>query len=404
MLLSRFSFAYAGLAICSATAIASSSSSTQVLLPKQTGVYHVGRSVAELVDYSRTEPFAPDVEPVKLMISVFYPVDPWTPSSASAYMPPETARFEDEEFLAQGLASPNGTFEKVALHLASSEPAEHFSHHAPHQHPLVVFMSAEGTTRLFYNQIASTVASNGFIVVTIDVARDVDIIQYLDGSGALLNGTVWNDLNETQAAKDAYIGIGSQAEDVSFVLDSLSNATFAHSLVPNLPPSGLNTTHTAMFGHSLGGTTAYTALHTDDRIRGAIDMDGGLFGPDLLNNTDKPFMFMAHANVTRYTIDPFHTWSEAWPHLLGWKRDVVVAGMQHYDFSDEPLVFETLGITPTPGGAVANTLHLGAMKGTRALQITTTYVSAFLDFVFYGECSPILDGPVAEFREVTFEY
>jgi hypothetical protein len=44
------------------------------------------------------------------------------------------------------------------------------------------------------------------------------------------------------------------------------------------------------------------------------------------------------------------------------------------------------------------------MKGKRALEIVTTYVGAFLDFVIYGKCSVLLDGPVAEFPEVTFEY
>jgi hypothetical protein len=44
------------------------------------------------------------------------------------------------------------------------------------------------------------------------------------------------------------------------------------------------------------------------------------------------------------------------------------------------------------------------MKGDRALEIVTTYVGAFLDFVIYGKCSALLDGPLERFPEVTFEY
>jgi hypothetical protein len=47
--------------------------------------------------------------------------------------------------------------------------------------------------------------------------------------------------------------------------------------------------------------------------------------------------------------------------------------MLHYDFSDYPVVFETLGITP--GVKVAtnpNGILIGTMKGTRALQIVTS--------------------------------
>ncbi|KAK5132582.1 hypothetical protein LTR08_008841 [Meristemomyces frigidus] len=265
---------------------------------------------------------------------------------------------------------------------------------------VVIFMPAEGTTRLFYNEIASTVASNGYTVVTIDDAYVVDVVQYLDGSLEFLNQTLWNNPDLVALRELALVTIQSLVEDVSFVLDSLSNATLAHSLVPNLPPSGLNTTHTAMFGHSFGGAAAYSVLQVDERVLGGLNMDGGLFGPGLLNVTNKPFMFVA--NMSRYDVDPYHTWTDGWSSLQGWKRNIIVAETFHYDWSDYPIVFETLGITPE--GAVAAGLLVGPMKGTRALQITTTYVSAFLDFVFHGRCSSLLDGHVSEFPEVTFQY
>lgn len=191
--------------------------------------------------------------------------------------------------------------------------------------------------------------------------------------------------------------------DVSFVLDSLSNVTFAKSLVPNLPSTGLNTTHTAMFGHSLGGTTAYSLLDVDDRILGGLGMDGGLFGPPLLNGSNKPYMFVGREGHTRANGSAdLNTWKGGWQNLTGWKREIVVAGTGHYDFSDYPIVFETLGITPNTTVAVNN--GLGPMEGKRALKIATTYVGAFLDFVIHGKSSSLLDGPVDEFPEVTFEF
>jgi hypothetical protein len=44
------------------------------------------------------------------------------------------------------------------------------------------------------------------------------------------------------------------------------------------------------------------------------------------------------------------------------------------------------------------------LKGKRALEIVTSYVGVFLDFVIHGKCSALLDGPVVEFPEVNFEY
>lgn len=385
-----------------AAAAASVACSSEALLPKPTGLFQVGRSVTEVIDNSRIQPFAPDEEPVKLEISIFYPVIAQAPLTSGAYMPPETARVEDLEYSSLGFATPNGTFKKLALNLADNQATSNLNHDSPFDSPLVLFMPALGTTRLLYSQIASTIASQGYTVVTIDSAYDVDIVEFSDGSVTMFNATLEEFTNLTAIAQGAYLAIQTRVDDVSFVLDSLSNATLAHSLVPNLPQSGLNTTHTAMFGHSLGGATAFSILEMDDRVLGGLNMDGALLGPGLQNGTNKPFMLVGHANHTRdqQADDPFLTWEHVWPLLTGWKRDIFVAETEHYDFSDAPVVLEALGITP--GDQTA--LPLGSMEGNRALQIVTTYVGAFLDYVIYGKCSALLEGPVESFPEVTFEY
>ncbi|KUJ15048.1 uncharacterized protein LY89DRAFT_671443 [Mollisia scopiformis] len=397
----------AGLTVCAASAIASSPS--QILLPKPTGLYQVGRSTAELVDHSRIQPFAPDVEPVRLEVTIFYPAVHQHHSIPGAYFPLETALIEDNYLSSLGLASPNGTFEKLALHLASNEPTQNLTGQPSCEFSLVIFSPGEGTTRLFYSQIAATIASQGFIVVTIDAPYDVDVVQYPNGDLAFINSTLWDTTNDTALEATAYLAIQTRMADVSFVLDSLSNATLAATLIPNLPPSRLNTSHAAMFGHSLGGATAYSILGTDDRIVGGLDMDGLLFGPGLPNGTSKPFMLMGHGGHTRANVtdDPFGTWTAAWSNSTnstGWKRDIVISGTLHYDFSDYPIVFDTLGISPCNETVRDDNLLIGSLKGKRSLEIVTTYVGAFLDFVLFGKCSALLDGPVDEFPEVVFDY
>jgi pimeloyl-ACP methyl ester carboxylesterase len=255
---------------------------------------------------------------VKLEISLFYPVVAQDGTILAAYFSEDVAQFEDNALSGMGIKSPNGTFAKLALELASEGACQDASFQAKANFPLAIFMPGEGTTRLWYNQIASTIASNGYIVVTIDSPYDPD------GSFALLNSTLWDSSNTTVQLHTAYVGIESQVLDVSFVLDQLSNATLAHTLIPNLPNSGLNTT-TAMFGHSLGGSTAYSILEQDARILGGLDMDGGLFGPG--DGTSKPFMIMGCANHTRdFDGDPTQiSWAEAWPNITGWRRELMVA-------------------------------------------------------------------------------
>jgi hypothetical protein len=379
-------------------------SKSQIALPKPPGPFQVGRSVTELVDNSRIQPFTPykAVEPVRLMITVYYPVNSTNPTGMEQYMPLETARIEDLELSSIGLVAPNGTFEKVLVQVASEKNTEKID---SRHNQLVVFMPGEGSSRLFYSQIASAVASKGYTVVSIDAPYDVDVVEYTDRSVAQFNLTRWGTNDTEVLAKTAYLAISTRADDVSFVLDSLSNTTLAHSLLPNLPDSGLNTTHVPMFGHSLSGSTAFSVIGTDDRIMGGLSLDGNLYGPILPNGTTKPFMFLGHENHTRENIDadPLLSWQTPWPSLMGWKKYAMVAGSLHYDFSDYPILFEELGITPV-GEVATDAFLLGSLNGTRAFEIVTEYTAAFLDFVAHGKTSNLLDGPVQDFPEVTFEY
>jgi hypothetical protein len=362
----------------------------QVLLPKPTGTYEVGVGVMELIDESRLQPFAPTVQHRKLMVSLFYPVNSNKPTTPVLYFPPETAAFEDSsEQSNYGLASPNGIFEKLALQLAGKSPQTQ----GTLDFPVVLFSPAEATTRLFYSVIAQTIASSGYIVVTIDAPYDVDIVEYPDGSVALINATV----AASATVADIDLAVSVRAQDASFVLDQLHNSSVTSQLIPG-SSHGLNVSKVAMFGHSLGGVASAAAMLNDSRIAGGLNMDGSMWGPVVQKGLDRPFMLMAHTYHTRANDS---SWFDIWPNLRGWKLDIELANSLHYTFSDFPIVLQTLGIVPN--ATTANNLHLTDLNGSRALKIVTTYVTAFLDMVLKCKPSPLLQGPVAAFPEVTFE-
>ena len=369
----------------------------QLLLPKPSGAFQVGLGTMELIDKSKIQPFAPTVQPRKLMVSLFYPVDSREETSPVNYMPPETAAFEDGWEASQyALASPNGTFEKLALQLACESPQTR----AIPDFPIVLFSPAQGTTRLFYSVIAQTIASSGYIVITIDAPYDVDIVQYPDGSEALINQTI----AANPTADDINLAVSARAQDASFVLDQLRNPSVVSQLIPG-SPQGLNVDKVAMFGHSLGGAATAAAMLNDDRIAGGLAMDGSLYGPVVQKGLDRPFMLMAHTNHTRTDDDnpgdPSNSWFDIWPHLHGWKLDIILANSQHYTFSDFPIILETLGIVPN--ATTATNLLVTNLNGSRALEVVTTYVTAFLDMVLKCKYSPLLQGPVVAFPEVSFE-
>ena len=369
----------------------------QVLLPKPNGAFEVGVGIMELIDESRLQPFVPTVMPRILMVSLFYPVKSHNSTTAVKYMPPETAAFEDRsEQSLYSLISPNGTFEKLALQLARKSP--HIQD-TP-DFPVVLFSPAEATTRLFYSIIAQTIASTGYIIITIDAPYDVDIVEYPDGSVALFNTTLATDYTTA----DIETAVTARAQDATFVLDQLRNASIVSQLIP-VSSRGLNVSKVAMFGHSLGGAATAAAMLNDSRIAGGVAMDGALFGPVVQEGLDRPFMLMAHTNHTRTNdstvSDPNSSWFDIWPKLRGWKLDIILANSGHYTFSDFPIVLKTLGIAPNATTDV--NLGLTSLDGSRALEIVTTYVTAFLDMVLKCKSPPLLQGPVAAFPEVTFE-
>ena len=372
----------------------------QVLLPKPDGDYEVGLSTMELIDKSRLQLFAPTVQQRHFMVSLFYPVHSRKSTTPASYMPPETAAFEDGSELSTtgsaGLVSPNGTFERLALQVAGKSPQAQ----GTLDFPIVLFSPGEATTRLFYSVIAQTIASSGYIVITIDAPHDVDIVEYPDGSVDLINATVTN----AATIADADLAVSVRAQDASFVLDQLRNASVISQLIPGCS-QGLNVQKVAMFGHSLGGAATAAAMLNDSRIAGGIAMDGTLYGPVVQEGLDRPFMLMAHTNHTRVagngTGDADSSWFDFWSNLRGFKLDIILANSLHYTFSDLPIVLETLGIVPN--ATIANNLHVTDLNGSRALKIVTTYVTAFLDMVLKYKPSPLLQGPVAAFPEVTFE-
>jgi hypothetical protein len=47
-------------------------------------------------------------------------------------------------------------------------------------------------------------------------------------------------------------------------------------------------------------------------------------------------------------------------------------------------------------------IQIGTIRGIRALEIVSVYVTAFFDFALKGRNSTILDGPSAKYPEVEF--
>lgn len=154
--------------------------------------------------------------------------------------------------------------------------------------PILLLSPGWAIPRLYFNVIASAIASEGFTVITIDHPEDANIMIYRDGHAVYVNASTWNG---GAPGED----VQTRAADASFIIDQLSNTTAMAELLPQRWPRPLPIDLVGMLGHSPGGATAIVAAGQDSRIRGAINWDGTLFGPLPPSGLSQPVLLMMNA-------------------------------------------------------------------------------------------------------------
>lgn len=318
-------------------------------------------------------------------------------------MDPLTASWTDEQYA--GFGVPAGTFESLNLlscpPTAKSKPRNSENRHdlevrsrtqKAGEYPLVLFSSGLGNLRLFYSAMAQQIASQGYVVVTIDHTYDAGIVVFPDNTTVLAA----NITSDEQIVEDLEVRV----KDVSFVLDQLSGGL----IVPGLENGcSIDTKRVGIFGHSLGGATAASAILADSRLAGGMNLDGTLFGPlsspSPSVSINKPFVIFAHEGKNT-TTDV--SWAAFWPKLTGFKRLLELKGSAHGTFTDLPDVVDVLGLSSILPPEVAELL--GTIDGTRAMAVIGAYVGTFFDFVLKGKKIGLLDRPSKEWPEVVFEH
>lgn len=236
--------------------------------------------------------------------------------------------------------------------------------------PILLFSPGYSIPRSYYNVLASSIASEGFTVITIDHPGDANIVVYPDGHAVHTNASILHN-----ATWDYY----PRAADASFLIDQLANATAMAELLPHRGPRPLRTTRIAMLGHSAGGAAAILAAHQDPRIRAAVNWDGSILGSPDLAGTSQPVLFLTHEAAA--TPD----WREAWPRLDGPKRIVRVADTTHETFSDVATLLAAAGEDARPWAEL-----LGTIAPAEMVRVLTAYTSAWMLGAFDGEEDPAL--------------
>jgi predicted dienelactone hydrolase len=218
--------------------------------------------------------------------------------------------------------------------------------------------------------LGEDLASHGYVVAAVDHAYE--------SVGAKFPGGV---LPCAACGRPETISIApitlNRATDLSFVLDELRHNPL------------VDERRVAVVGHSIGGGAAATTMRADSRVDAGVNIDGPMLPADPLN---RPFLLLGTLDDHHPGGDSDPSWDAVWPQLTRDKRWLTVTDADHYSFTDLDLLVHQSGVDlPMP------------LDPGRAIQLTRTYVTAFLDQHLRGIPQRLLAGPVAAFPEITFQ-
>lgn len=166
------------------------------LIPQLGGPFAVSNVVLPLTDTSRRDPYN-TTQARRVLLSLYLPA----PRSAACnpqnvpYMTPAVTAWYNQYVASFGL--PGNLFDHLGLQFCESvqqsgrKCREHF--------PVVLYSPGSGNSRLIYGARARSLASQGYMVVTVDHPYDAAVVEFPDGSIVL--GADIDDSDETQLAK-----------------------------------------------------------------------------------------------------------------------------------------------------------------------------------------------------------
>ncbi|OAK97856.1 PAF acetylhydrolase family protein [Phaeosphaeriaceae sp. SRC1lsM3a] len=344
------------------------------LLPLPPGRYNVTLTTGALTDYDR--------DARTLMLSIFQPTT-CANTVPAIYMPNKTA--EHEGTWVQKVF--NISVDLTPLFVQARLPVcpNYNSCSILDNAPVLLLSPGYRGTRVYYNFIASAIASEGFTVITMDHPGETNVITYPDGHAAysdLPNPVVLDELTPL-----AYI----RAADASFIIDQLSNVTAMAEILPrNLH---FPTDRVVMAGQSLGGAAAILAASKDPRIVGVINWDGPFFGSLPPSGLSQPVLYVA----TERPEDP--RFSAVWPELKGPKLWIKVKDITHEGMLDFSTLLQAAG---QEAGNFADAL--GTIPPSEMVGILTAYATEWASGAFLGKMggSLLQNEEPLRFQEVSF--
>jgi predicted dienelactone hydrolase len=240
-------------------------------LPQPAGTFEVGTFSLHLVDESRMETLGTRPGgPRELMVQVFYPAEPAADAETGPWI-------EDLPAVGSALAdlidAPSFSFDHLALTDTHSYPDAPVSN-AVATFPVVVYSHGWRSFRTANINQAETLASEGYVVVSIDHTYASAMTVFPGGREAAADLNALPD--EDEIGETAFLEAGNRlietmADDLDFVVDELEDINRGRRSTPLA--QRLDIDRLGLFGHSLGGGAVVTFCATDSRCKAGIGFD-----------------------------------------------------------------------------------------------------------------------------------
>ncbi|WP_139992535.1 alpha/beta hydrolase family protein [Paenibacillus paridis] len=381
-------------------------------LPEPTGEFKVGTQTFHFVDPKREEIFGDASEGKReLMVQVWYPAQAGT----GKYAPfiPDTRILS---YMAANYGLPGFTFQHLK-YVSSHAYSEAEVSSAQTSYPLILANPGFGSSRFLHTSQAENLASHGYIVAVIDHTYNTFATEFPDGR---ITTSTTSDLfspdhdYRTESGNRDKLG-KVLTDDVALALDQFE--LIQSGQIPSHLKGKIDLGHVGVFGHSIGGATAYDASY-DPRIAVGIDLDGALYRLREREALRKPFMFMnSESEFERLKlVKDNHVYTDAELNRMGNTREWMDQVTE-----DKKVEFERMRETVAAGGQflyIENTEHLnftdvqfispifkmlgvtGKTAPDRVNSVINAYMLDFFDIYLKNQGGNLMKGPDSRFPEV----
>ncbi|QNR66904.1 dienelactone hydrolase [Paenibacillus peoriae] len=382
--------------------------------PTPTGELKVGTQVFHFIDPSREETFGKTATGKReLMVQVWYPAQ----ADTDKYAPfiPDTQILR---YMAADYGLPGFTFQHLKYVSSHAYSGAEVSS-AQTSYPLILANPGNGSSRFLHTSQAENLASHGYIVAVIDHTYNTFATEFPDGR---ITTSTTNDLfspaHDYQTSRGNRDKLGKVLTgDVAFALDQFE--LIQSGQITSHLKGRIDLGHVGVFGHSIGGATAYDASY-DPRIAVGIDLDGGLYRLRDREGLRKPFLFInseSYFEKLKMVMDN-RVYTDAELNRMGSTRE-----WEDQVTEDKKLELERMREAVNEGGQVLyieNTEHLnfadvqfispifkmlgitGKIAPERANSVINAYMLDFFDRYLKNQGGILMKGPDSRFPEVKF--